>query len=413
MSETNAGKVALDALARANTAIRERITLWTVTVAVIFTAGGWATYLRFVKGFEVATNLSNAQPWGIWVGVATLCGVGLSAGGFAIAAAVYLLGMERYRPILRAAVMVAFLGYVSVVLGYAWELGLPWNFWHPLVMWNRSSVLFEVIWCITLYTTVLALEFSPALVEKIPSRAIREWYLRWQHRILIGLVLIGVLLSSLHQSFLGGLFIIFKGKMYPLWYSNYQTTLFYVSAIPAGMAMVIMAVYLSVRSLNVRINLDLIAEVSRVITPLLVVFALFRFTDLARQHALAYLFKPVVETAYFWVEIALFVVAPIVLFQWQRTRQNPLGLYWASAVTIAGFMVHRINVSITSLERVTQAHYVPKWTELAVTVMLAAAAVLAFRWAVLHLNIFPRQQQPVTPRRVLYARVMQSPGVAD
>ena len=191
--------------------VMPEITLWRVIVALIFSAGIYATYLRFAKGFEVATNLSNAQPWGIWVGLATLCGVGLSAGGFTIAGAVYLLGMERYRPVLRAAVVIAFLGYVSVVAGYAWELGLPRNFWHPLVMWNRASVLFEVVWCITLYTTVLALEFSPALVEKLPWKPVRELYLRWHHRVLIALVLVGVLLSSLHQSYLGGLFIIFKG----------------------------------------------------------------------------------------------------------------------------------------------------------------------------------------------------------
>ena len=192
------------------------ITLWRVIVGLIFAAGAWATYLRFAKGFEVATNLSNAQPWGIWVGLATLCGVGLSAGGFTIAGAVYLLGMERYRPVARAAVVIAFLGYVSVVLGYAWELGLPWNFWHPLVMWNRASVLFEVVWCIVLYTTVLALEFSPALIEKLPWKRTRESLLHWHHRILIALVLVGVLLSSLHQSYLGGLFIILKFMMYPI-----------------------------------------------------------------------------------------------------------------------------------------------------------------------------------------------------
>jgi len=373
-----------------------KITLWRALVGLIFAAGIYATYLRFAKGFEVATNLSNAQPWGIWVGVATLCGVGLSAGGFAIAGAVYLLGMERYRPVLRAAVVIAFLGYVSVVLGYAWELGLPWNFWHPIVMWNRSSVLFEVVWCIMLYTTVLALEFSPALVEKLPWKRVREFYLHWHHRILIALVLVGVLLSSLHQSYLGGLFIIFKGKMYPLWYSNYQTTLFYMSAIPAGMAMIIMALYLSARSLNVRIDMRILDDFSRIIAPMLAIFALFRFADLSKQHALGYLFLPVAETAYFWLEMALFIAAPLVLFNLQRVRLKPIGLYWASAVTIAGFMVHRINVSITSLERATHAGYVPKWPEMAVTVMLAAAAVLAFRWAVLHLKIFP-QAMKVSP----------------
>jgi len=376
------------------------ITLWRVIVALIFAAGIYATYLRFAKGFEVATNLSNAQPWGIWVGLATLCGVGLSAGGFTIAAAVYLLGMERYRPVLRAAVVIAFLGYVSVVLGYAWELGLPWNFWHPLVMWNRASVLFEVVWCITLYTTVLALEFSPALVEKLPWKPVREFYLHWHHRVLIALVLVGVLLSSLHQSYLGGLFIIFKGKMYPLWYSNYQTTLFYVSAIPAGISMVIMALYLCVRSLNVRIDMHILDDFSRIVAPMLVVFTLFRFADLAKQHALGYLFQPVVETAFFWLEMALLVAAPLVLFNLPSVRRKPIGLYWASAVTIAGFMVHRMNVSITSLERATHAGYVPKWPEMAVTMMLVTAAVLAFRLAVLHLKILPRG--PEVPPQVFH-----------
>jgi len=67
-----------------------RITLWRAIVAFIFAAGLYATYARFALGFRAATNLTDPQPWGLWVGLGTLCGVGLSAGGFAIAAAVYL-----------------------------------------------------------------------------------------------------------------------------------------------------------------------------------------------------------------------------------------------------------------------------------------------------------------------------------
>jgi Ni/Fe-hydrogenase subunit HybB-like protein len=385
--------------------IMRKITLWRAISAFIFAAGLWATYLRFFAGWRAATNLSDGQPWGIWVGVATLCGVGLSAGGFAIAGAVYLLGMERYHAISRASVMIAFLGYLSVVAGYAWELGLPWNFWHPLVMWNRKSVLFEVIWCIILYTTVLFLEFTPALLERIPWPRIRELALEWHHRILIALVLVGVLLSSLHQSFLGGLFIIFKGKEYPLWYSNYQTTLFYLSAIPAGFAMVIIALYLCRRSLGVKLDFGILKDFSRVITPLLVIFGLFRFMDIARQGSAAYLFMPRSETFYFWLEIALFIVAPVVLFNLKRLSDTPIGLYWASAITVMGFITHRINVSITALERATGTHYVPKWSELAVTLMLVTAAVIAFRWAVLHLKIFPRVEPP--------ARWLAGPANAD
>src|SRR5579885_2813248 len=175
-----------------------KITMWRLIVAIIFAAGLYATYARFALGFSQSTHLTDPQPWGLWVGLGTLCGVGLSAGGFGIAAAVYLLGFERYRPILRTAVLISFLGYSSVIAGMMYELGLPWRIWHPIVMWNRHSVLFEVSWCVMLYSSVLALQFSPALVEKIPWKAFRDFYLHFQHKILIALVLIGTLLSSMH-----------------------------------------------------------------------------------------------------------------------------------------------------------------------------------------------------------------------
>src|ERR1700733_12903399 len=246
-----------------------RLTLWRAIVALIFAAGAYATYARFALGFAQSTHLTDPQPWGLWVGLGTLCGVGLSAGGFAIAASVYLLGLDRYRPILRTAVLISFLGYCTVCVGMLYELGIPWRIWHPIIMWNRHSVLFEVSWCVMLYTTVLALEFSPALIEKLPWAKPRELYLRWHHSILIALVLIGTLLSSMHQSFLGGLYLITKGKLDPLWYSPYLTTMFYLSAIPAGLAVTIIALYLCVRSLNVKVDMSICSEVSRVIVPML------------------------------------------------------------------------------------------------------------------------------------------------
>ena len=366
------------------------VTMWRTIVALIFAAGIYATYARFALGFARATNLSDPQPWGLWVGLGTLCGVGLSAGGFAIAAAVYLLGFERYRPVLRASVLVSFLGYSTVVLGMMYELGLPWRIWHPIVMWNRRSVLFEVSWCVMLYTSVLALEFSPALVEKIPFKRLREWYLHWHHEILIALVMVGTLLSSMHQSFLGGLYLITKGKLYPLWYSPYLTTEFYLSAIPAGLAVTIMALYLSIRSLNVRIDTTILSDVSRVIAPLLALWGLFRGVDLITRDATPYLFLWREETLSFWLEIGLFVVAPVVLLTRERVRNNPQSLYWTCALVVMGFMANRLNVSITGLQASAGIYYVPKWTEFACTLAVITAAVVAFRYAVIYLDILPK-----------------------
>jgi Ni/Fe-hydrogenase subunit HybB-like protein len=162
------------------------------------------------------------------------------------------------------------------------------------------------------------------------------------------------------------------------------------------------------RSLGVKIDQGILKDFSRVITPLLVIFALFRFVDLGRQGATHYLFLARPETFYFWLEIALLIVAPVVLFNLKKVRETPIGLYWASAVTVMGFITHRVNVSITALERATGTHYVPKWSEMAVTIMLVAAAVIAFRLAVLHLKIFPRVER-VEPR----TRWLAEPASAD
>jgi Ni/Fe-hydrogenase subunit HybB-like protein len=367
-----------------------KITMWRMIVAAIFAAGLYATYVRFFLGFSQATHLTDPQPWGLWVGLGTLCGVGLSAGGFAIAAACYLLGFERYRPVVRAAVLISFLGYLTVIVGMLYELGLPWRIWHPIVMWNRGSVLFEVAWCVMLYTTVLALEFSPMLVEKIPFVGLRTWYLKWHHEILIGVVLIGVVLSSLHQSFLGGLYLITKGKLDPLWYSPYLTTLFYLSAIPAGLAVTVMALYLCVRSLNVRLDLGILSEVSRVIAPLLALYAVFRGVDLYTHGAVPYMFRWREESGLFWLEIGLFIVAPLVLLNLEKVRNNPQYLYWTCALVVAGFMANRLNVSITGLQASAGIYYVPKWSEFAPTLMILTAAVLAFRYAVIYLDVLPK-----------------------
>src|ERR1035437_3010524 len=92
-----------------------KLTLWRAITLIIFAAGGYDTYLRFVQGLHASTNLSDRMPCGMSVGFGTLCGVGLSAGAFALSGAVYVLGMERYRPIVRTAVLIGFLGYVSVM----------------------------------------------------------------------------------------------------------------------------------------------------------------------------------------------------------------------------------------------------------------------------------------------------------
>ena len=272
------------------------------------------------------------------------------------------------------------------------------RFWHPIVMWNHRSVLFDVCVCIITYTAVLTFEFAPAVIEKVPWKRFRETVLRYHHKILIGMVLAGVLLSSMHQSYLGGLYLIASGKLHPLWYSPYMHAMFYLSAIPAGLALTVMAIYLCMRSLNVRIDFSILSDCGRMIQLLLVVFAFFKVLDLTANHAFGHAFQRTSEAGYFWLEVFMFLVIPITLLSFEKVRTNPQWLYWACAVVVAGFMVDRLNVSINALQTAMGTHYVPRWSELASSVLVIAAGVLAFRYAVLHLDILPRAQQKPAQR---------------
>ena len=133
--------------------IFSKITFWTAVFWVVMAGGFVSTVIRFGWGLGASTHLSDKLPWGLWVGFDVVCGVGLAAGGFVVAASVYIFNLERYRPILRPAILTAFLGYILVVVGLLFDLGRPWNVWHPIIMWNPHSVMFEVGWCVMLSST--------------------------------------------------------------------------------------------------------------------------------------------------------------------------------------------------------------------------------------------------------------------
>ncbi len=171
--------------------------------------------MRFTRGLGPSTNLNDQFPWGIWIGFDVLCGVMLAAGGFTLTAAVHIFNIKRLHPIVRPTILTAFLGYVLVCVALMYDLGRPYRIWHPLVMRNPHSVMFEVAYCVMLYTTVLSLEFSPIVLERFnlqkPLKIVRA--------VLIPLVILGVILSTLHQSSLGTVYLIMPEKLHPLWYT--------------------------------------------------------------------------------------------------------------------------------------------------------------------------------------------------
>ncbi len=367
-----------------------RLTLWQGVLLAVLAAGLYATVLRFAQGLGAVTNLSDEFPWGLWIGFDVMVGVGLAAGGFVVAATVHVFRLERYEAIARPAVLTAFLGYVLVIVALLFDLGRPYRIWHPLVMWNPHSVMFEVAWCVTLYTTVLALEFSPLVFERFgwkrPLKLMRTVY--------VPLVIVGVLLSTLHQSSLGTLYIVVPEKLHGLWYSPLLPVFFFLTAVAGGLAMTIFESFMSYRAFGKRLEPELLAGIARVIVVVLGVYALVKVQDLAGRGNLGLVLGLTPESVLFWGEMGLGVLLPMALFALPRIRASQGGLFFAALLTVMGFIVNRLNVAVTGMSASSGVTYVPSWMEFAVTASIVGAGFLLFGLAVKYLPVFPKQELP-------------------
>ncbi len=362
-----------------------RPTFWRVLLLIVFAFGLYATFVRFTQGLGASTNLSDDFPWGLWIGFDILCGVALAAGGFTISAVVYIFHIERFRPIVRPTILTAFLGYCLVIVALLFDLGQGHRIWHPLVMWNPRSVMFEIGWCVSLYTTVLALEFSPMLLERFgwqrPLKLVKSF--------MLPLVILGVILSTLHQSSLGSLYLIVPGKLHPLWYSPLLPVFFFVSAVALGCAMTIFESFLSWRAFRRRIELDLLSDLAKVMVVVLAVYLVLRIQDLMAGGALGLALQPTYEGRLFLAELLLGTVAPIAFLLIPAVRRDDLGLFISAVMVIAGFMLNRLNVSLTGMEGTAPTQYQPHWMEVAVTLSIVGAGFVLFALAARYLNVFP------------------------
>jgi Ni/Fe-hydrogenase subunit HybB-like protein len=383
-----------------------KLTFWKVVLIVIMALGLYSTFIRFFYGLGAATNMSDQFPWGLWIGFDLLCGVMLAAGGFCMVGAVYLFNVERLHSVVRPAVLTAFLGYVLFIVGLMFDLGRPWYIWHQLIYMNPHSVMFEVGVCVMSYTTVLFFEFLPNVFERFNLQA----PIKWIKKIYPVLIILGILLSTLHQSSLGSLYLIMPSKLHPFWYTPALPFLFFGSAIAVGLAMTIFESTQSAKAFGRHLELPVLVELGGALLVALWVNALLRFEDYFHRGLLGQIIKPSYEAYFLWLELALSFVIPITMLSFKKVRLSPGGLYLASVCSVLGFITNRLNIALIGFETYVGHHYVPKWTEFSVTLMIVAAGFFLFGLAVKYLPIFPDVRVPVKEReRTETAPVVATP----
>lgn len=364
--------------------MRSLLTPMNGLAALILAVGVPLIVYRFATGLASTTNLSQTSPWGLWIGLDVMSGVALAAGGYTMAASVYVFGLEKYHPVVRPAVLTGFLGYMFVVIGLLVDLGSPWRLPVPIVYsWGTVSVMFEVAWCVCLYLFVLAFEFTPPVFE----------WLDWPkaHRLALKLTLpltvVGLMLSTLHQSSIGALMLLAKEKLHPFWYSPYIPLFFFVSSIVAGLSMVIVESALSHRAFRDQLDPTKHVDLDGITLGLgrgaaIVLFSYFflrvqGFLDGGRWDLL--------NTRYgywFLFELFGFILAPSLVYAW-ATHYRKVGIVRATAAwTVLGIIVGRINISIVAMNWSRPVAYVPSWMEIVTSLAIITMGVLTFRWIV-------------------------------
>ena len=345
--------------------------------------------IRYVNGLGAISNLSDGRPWGLWISFDLYCGVALAAGGFTLAGAVYVFRLEKYRSVVRPAVLTAFLGYTLVILALLVDVGQPWYLWHAIIYWNIHSPLFEVAVCVMTYTAVLALEFSPAVFERlnwhVPLRIIRA--------IQIPLVIAGVVLSTLHQSSLGSMLLLMPTTLHAIWYTPILPILFLTSAIAVGPAMVIFESTLSTKVFGHKLESDVLSGLARIIPYILGIYLLLKIVELVTAGELGLIFTAYPQNLLWWAEIIIGVVSPIILFSLPGLKQNRNAVFGTSILVILGLIISRFNVSMLALNIRPGYTYFPHWMEIAISVGLVADALLVIWLAYRFLPIAQHEQK--------------------
>ena len=352
-----------------------------ISVAVIL--------FRLVTGFGMVTNLSDDSPWGLWIAFDVLTGVALAGGGYFSALIVHILHRDKYLSIARSALLTSLFGYLLVMAGLFLDIGQWFNFWRPFVSWGSSSVLFEVFWCISIYTTIQVLEFGEIVTERVGVKMHGLF-----KKILPILMIIGVVFPTIHQASLGGLFLIAVHKLYPLWWSAFIPLFFLMSSFFVGPAMICVESIVAGKAFNHRIPINVLHGLAKMSCYAMMVYFLLKTYDLVERGIFGLMFLGNLEGNLFLVEMIFGIIVPIGIV-FSKAGKSSLGLLSYGLLVAGGVVLNRLNIVFVGMSKASGGIYIPSVWECAVSVGLVAIGCLAYCFVVENFRVFGHDAEEI------------------
>jgi len=368
------------------------LTPFNIICGAILAVGIPVMIWRLVAGLGATTNLSNTNPWGFWLGFDMFAGVAVATGGFVVGTAVYIFGAEEYRPLVRPAILTGFLGYFFAIVGLIFDLGRPWRIYYPFfVSLGTASVLFLVAEHLALYLMAQLIEWFPAIAEWLGLKKVRSI----MTKLTVGSVILGAVLVTGHQSALGAIYLIMPSRLHPLWYTTFIPFLFYISAIAGGIAMLVIESMISHKVFGHQISHEDHEKFDRLTLGLgkaaaIVLVTYFVLKIIGVAHGQNWDLLGTSWGTLFGVEMLGFVLLPIVMYYIGVVKGSARLVRITSVLTVVGVIFNRFIVSMAALNWNAPEVYIPKWSEVMLSLTLVTIGVLIFRWVVNRMPILYR-----------------------
>jgi Ni/Fe-hydrogenase subunit HybB-like protein len=343
---------------------------------------------------------NDGYAWGIWKPLNVVTFTGISAGAFAVGLLVYGFNKGEYHPLMRSCVMAGAMGYTLGGTSIMIDLGRYWNLWVIFVpSWlNWNSVLLEIALCVLAYNLVLWVEVAPSILEKL-ERSASPAVAAQARAILPGLkkampfvISLAILLPTMHQSSLGGLFMVATTKTHPYWHTGWLPALFLISCLTMGFGAVVVMENLTAMAWGRKLDQALLARLSIVPAYLIVAYlairvvdVFWRFRDPLVQARHAAMGSPAFYGLFFLLELALFGAAAVMLFN-PRLRRNRGALFGAGLLLLFSGALYRFDTYLVAYQPTPGWRYFPTPAEMLFSVTLGAIGVTVY---VLFVKVFP------------------------
>jgi Ni/Fe-hydrogenase subunit HybB-like protein len=368
-------------------------TPFNVITAPIILIGLIIIILRFLKGLGAVTNLSQEFPWGLWIAFDVMTGIPWAGGAFCMVFLVYVMHFDKYKPIVRAAVLSGLLAYSFYAGALILDLGRWWNALNPFIgnKFGFQSVLWLIAFHFLLYTICAFLEFAPIIAEWLSLETIRKLL----HSIRIPVVILGVTLSTLHQSGIGALTLMAKGKIHPLWWSEFTPILFFLQSIFGGMSMLIFEGSISHRVFSYRIpeevhekHHSILIGLARGCAGALFAYLALKFSVFIHVHGWEYIISKM--GGWYLVEVIGFGLIPLIMLV-SAVRQENIGVIRIAAFLIMlGILINRFNYVFIAYKWYLplSERYYPSWMEIWTTVTIVLTEIWILRWIINRMPVY-------------------------